>query len=335
MKRKLATIRKIDQLDPIANADRIEAAKVMGWTVVVKKGELAVGDKCVFFEVDSLLPDGESWAEFMRPRGFRVKTAKLRGVLSQGLALPLAALPGDLDQLEVGQEVTELLGVRKYEPPTALTAEAAGPFPGSLPKTDELRLQSAPELLDELRDVPFSVTVKCDGTSGTFARLDGELTVCSRNMALKRSDTSPWWIVAERYLLDRRLPDGFAVQGEVCGPKIQKNRLELDQLDLLVFDVFDVRAGRYLDLADQQAFCDEHQLRPVPLERVVEGEELERFELTLERFLELARGRYSGTQNRREGIVVRPLINQPSPALGGSRLSFKVLNNEFLLKDED
>src|SRR5438876_467599 len=81
-----------EALEPIKDADNIVKARVMGWDVVVKKGEFAPGDLCVFFEIDCLLPEGRGWAEFMRPRGFRVKTAKLRGVLSQGLALPVSIL---------------------------------------------------------------------------------------------------------------------------------------------------------------------------------------------------------------------------------------------------
>ena len=93
MERKLVSIQSVDSLEPIAGADNIVKARVMGWDVVVKKNEFAPGDPCVFFEIDSVLPDGKPWAEFMRPRGFRVKTARLRGVLSQGLARRRTSCP--------------------------------------------------------------------------------------------------------------------------------------------------------------------------------------------------------------------------------------------------
>lgn len=334
MLRKLASIQVIESLEPIEGADRILKARVMGWTVVVAKGEFAPGDQCVFFEVDAVLPETAPWAAFMRPRGFRVKTCTLRGVLSQGLALPLAVLPPGHGPVEVGQEVTEALGVTKHEPEVPLGVEAAGAFPALIPKSDEIRLQSALGLLDELRGLPFYVTVKCDGTSSTVARLGGELVVCSRNLALKPGADNPYWRVATRYELGSRLPEGFAVQGEVCGPKLQKNRLELPDHDLFVFNVFDVKQGRYLDFADFVAFCRDLRLTTVPVERVVDGDELVRFELSLPRLLELAEGTYAGTKNRREGIVVRPLVERRSETLGGSRLSFKVLNNAYLLRDE-
>jgi len=72
VERKLVTIQKIDRLDPIEGADRIEKARIMGWDVVVKKGEFQVGGDCCFAEVDSVLPDGQSWAEFLRPKKFRI-----------------------------------------------------------------------------------------------------------------------------------------------------------------------------------------------------------------------------------------------------------------------
>src|SRR5882672_5241808 len=113
MERKLVTIQSIDALDPITGADNVVRARVMGWNVVVKKDEFSVGDPCVFFEIDSVLPNGPSWSEFMRPRGFRVRTIKLRGVLSQGLALPVSIVEGAPPLREVN--LCARLGVTKFE----------------------------------------------------------------------------------------------------------------------------------------------------------------------------------------------------------------------------
>ena len=332
MERKLVSVQRVDHVEAIAGADNILKARVMGWDVVVKKGEFAPGDPCVFFEIDSMLPEGVAWAEFMRPRGFRVKTARLRGVLSQGLALPVSILPGAVPPH--GTDVREQLGVVKYEPVLPDTREVAGPFPGQVPKTDEIRLQSALGVLEELRGQDFFVTTKLDGTSSTFFRpLEGELVACSRNWALARG-SNPVWRMAERYQLDTVLPPGFAIQGELCGPGIQKNRLGLSELELFVFSVCDTRTGRFLDHAGFIAFCAEHGLRTVPVEHVVTGEAARTFDHSLEHYLKLAGGFYAGTRCRKEGIVVRPLVERHSATLGG-RLSFKIISNEFLLKDED
>lgn len=246
MERKLVSIQSIDALDPIAGADNIEQARVMGWTVVVKKDEFTIGDPCVFFEIDSVLPDGPAWSEFMRPRKFRVRTLKLRGVLSQGLSLPVSIVEGPLPPREV--DLRERLGVTKFEPVLPDTKEIAGPFPPRVPKTDEIRLQSVLGVLDEIRGRGFYVSTKCDGTSATYVRTDDGLIAASRNWALTRGANHVWRL-AERYQLADRIPVDFAIQGEVCGPGIQKNLLGLAEVDLLVFNDPWSRGSRTLHAA--------------------------------------------------------------------------------------
>jgi RNA ligase (TIGR02306 family) len=331
MERRLVSIQTIDAIAPITGADKIEQARVMGWTVVIKKGEFTVGDPCVFFEIDSVLPDGPTWSEFMRARGFRVRTLKLRGVLSQGLALPTTILDGDAPN---DIDLRDRLGVTKYEPTLPDSREIAGPFPVRVPKTDEIRLQSALGVLDEIRGQPFYVSTKCDGSSATYIR-DGEhgLVACSRNWALAKGENHVWRL-AERYQLADRLPPEIAIQGEVCGPGIQSNRLGLPTLELFVFSVYDVRAGAFLAFEQFTSFCAEHRLTTVPIERVVTGDAATEFDHSLDGWLAAARGAYPNTKQHKEGIVVRPLIELRSEALGGSRLSFKVINNDFLLEED-
>lgn len=90
--RQLATIQKITAIDPIPDRDQIGLAHVLGWRVIVRYDQFAVGDLCVFFEIDSLLPEKPEF-EFMRARKFRVKTLKMAGVISQGLCMPVSILP--------------------------------------------------------------------------------------------------------------------------------------------------------------------------------------------------------------------------------------------------
>lgn len=356
MQRKLASIQVIESISPIAGADNIEQARVLGWTVVVKKNEFAPGDKCVFFEIDALLPNGASWAEFMRSRNFRIKTVRLRGVLSQGLALPLFSFcdGGNHDgakfdtccttkftALDVDTDVTEMLGITKYEAPeyssggpNRVKANGGIPFPARVPKTDEIRLQSVLGVLDELRGKPFVVTTKLDGCSATFVRdLDGTLVVASRKWSQPYDTDNAWWKVAERYNLAERLPVGFALQGELCGPGIQQNRLMLREHDVFMFNAYDVVNGRYLDHVEFVELCERVGVKTVPIDMVVQGADADSFEHTLDGWLERAKGIYTSTKNRREGIVVRPLTETYSPRLKG-RLSFKVISNEFLLNDE-
>lgn len=113
-KRALAYIVEIDSIMPIEGADNIELAHIGGWSVIVKKQEFSAGDKAVFFEIDSLLPERE-WSEFLRPKKFKVKTYKLNkfGVISNGLILPISILPDGTD-ITVNTDVTDILGVTYY-----------------------------------------------------------------------------------------------------------------------------------------------------------------------------------------------------------------------------
>lgn len=100
--RKLASFRTVDRIEPIDGADAIELAVVGGWKVVTKKGEFKAGDPCVYFEIDSFLPDGVSAWQFLVDKssrifngvkGHKLRTIKLRGQISQGLILPISAFP--------------------------------------------------------------------------------------------------------------------------------------------------------------------------------------------------------------------------------------------------
>jgi RNA ligase (TIGR02306 family) len=197
MERALASIQRILEVKEIPNADRIEEAVVLGWHLVVGKGEFKVGEKCVYFEVDSMLPLTPAF-EFLKDKMkqyeggewfCRLRTKKLRGVLSQGLALPLGVL-GLGQNLSLGEDVSERLGIKKYEPqiPAVLRGWAKGNFPTLyIPKTDEIRVQSIPEIFDEVRGKEVFVTEKADGTSVTYFVRE-EFGVCSRNLELKEDD---------------------------------------------------------------------------------------------------------------------------------------------------
>lgn len=220
MERKLASIRKVKELLPIEGADMIEIAVVDGWKVVTKKGEYKPGDLCIYCEIDSFLPIREEF-EFLRKssfkkmgdqEGFRLKTIKLRGQVSQGLLLPLSVLEGEDemkigvsqqpwgDQLQLGPyddalvieegvDVSSILGIVKYEPPipAELAGVAKGNFPSFLKKTDEERVQNLAKEYESWKIQSmhqFYVTEKLDGSSATFYFKDGVFGVCSRNLEL-------------------------------------------------------------------------------------------------------------------------------------------------------
>jgi RNA ligase (TIGR02306 family) len=162
--RKLASIRKISDIQPIEGADAIEVASVDGWKVVVKKNEFAVGDSAIYFEIDSWIPHnlapflskGKEPREYNGVKGERLRTVNLRGQVSQGLLLTYWDFPEvvrefhktrlyDPTSPEDAFDVTELLGIQKWEAPipAQLAGQAAGMFPTSLiPKTDQERIQN-------------------------------------------------------------------------------------------------------------------------------------------------------------------------------------------------
>lgn len=344
--RKLASIQRILEIKSIDNADKIEVVSILGWKVVVKKDEFKVGDLCVYVELDSVLPPKPEF-EFLVKYKYRVKTVRLRGQVSQGLCFPLSVLDGlkyqnDTREAPVyewkeDQEVTDILGVIKYDPPEIssgggfLQGQTAGNFPCYVPKTDELRLQASPKLLKELVGIPLYVTEKIDGTSATFSILDGEVNVCSRNRAVKDDKNNVYWKMARKYKIIDILNSnpGIAIQGEIAGPGIQGNKLGLAELDLFIFNVYDIKIGSYFTADQFFDFCKVNNLTTVPQldETIILTDEP-----TIEGFLNLAKGKYA-SGHPREGIVVRARDNKYSPSLKG-RLSFKVINNDFLLKEK-
>src|SRR5712671_3478980 len=189
---KLASIQTISDIREIPGADRIEAATVLGYQTVIKKGEFRPGDLCVWHEPDTVTAEKPEY-EFLRKQTFRLKVSRFKSQVSQGLALPLTILPAA--SYAVGDDVTELTGIRKYEKPISLNLRgvAKGGFPSWMPKTDEPNLRSYPEALEEFTGRQCVITQKVDGTSATFYLRNGQLGVCSRNLELLEDEASMFW----------------------------------------------------------------------------------------------------------------------------------------------
>lgn len=340
--RKLASIQKITSVTPIEGADNIEQIQILGWQLVSKRGEFTPGDLAVYIEIDSLLPYNNTFAFLWPPSSgedrqpLRLRSKKIKGVLSQGLALPVGILPEDSLKQE-GADVTEVLQITKWEPPnTSSSREIECAFPSNLfPKTDEVRVQSVPDVLDELRGTECYAAIKVDGQSLTFAKyeFDGQPInrVCSRNFCLKNIPGSPHWQAAQQLNIFEKLPLNYAIQGEFAGEGIQGNRLGLRGRKFFAFQVFDIANKKYLDFKDFIEFCSSRGITTVPIEWV------RKLDLTLDSALLEAQGLYENGFPR-EGLVIRPTSETVSHAISrscgipNSRASFKVINNKFLLK---
>lgn len=335
MTRKLVTIRTIVNLQPIKGADKIELAMVDGWQVVVKKGEFKIGDKALYFEIDSMLPTDRPMFSFLKPgkdgKSHRLKTIKLKGTLSQGLLLPnpYDRVPGSAED-----NLDDIFGVTLYEPPlhSSLCGQARGNFPSFIRKTDQERIQNVPEYLDTYKDVTFEVTIKLDGASMTVYKHD-DCGICSRNLNLKDTEGNRFWIIG-RPLLEKLKQYGknIALQGELIGENIQGNPEHIQGNQFWLFDIWLVDEQRYCTTSERiqiwqtlggTGFCNhvpclgEYKLsefyNPVHTE-------------WLDKILKFADGGSLHTDVQREGVVFKS-----TNLVGNQTVSFKVISNKYLL----
>lgn len=334
--RKLASIQKIKALEPIEGADAIEKATVLGWNVVVKKQQFLKGEKVVYCEIDSLMPDKPEF-EFLKPRGMRIKTVRLRGQVSQGICFPLSILPTDFSVIE-GADCTEVLGITKYEPamPACLSGIAKGKFPSFIPKTDETRVQVLQKVLDKYKGEKCYVTEKLDGSSATFYIKDGEFGVCSRNLELIEDAENSFWKVARQMDIENKLRSvgkNISIQGELIGEGIQGNKLKLKGQTVKFFNAFDIDKFEYLNFFYFNKLINELELPLVPI--VVLDYELEN---DIDAIIKMATIKSQITKDVwAEGIVIRPYTEKIDLLLSNEnfnngRVSFKAINPEFLLK---
>jgi RNA ligase (TIGR02306 family) len=343
MERKLATVKRITDLRPIENADMIELASIGGWNVVVAKNVgHKVGDLVIYCEIDSFLPVREEF-EFLRKssykkmgdqEGFRLKTIRLRGQVSQGLILPISVLnPPDtniyVEPFE-GLEVTEMLGIVKYEPPipAELAGKVKGGFPSFIPKTDEERVQNLTSEYDGWRfqsKHQFYVTEKLDGSSATFYFKDGVFGVCSRNLELLETEGNTFWKVARQLKLEEWLgthETNYSIQGELIGESVQGNPYKIKGQTVRFYNAFNIDTQEYLGFPDFIKLIDSMGLETVPVLDI-------NFMLpdTVEELLKYADAKSALNPNfDREGVVIRSLDR---------KISFKVISNRFLLKNDD
>lgn len=344
--RKLASIQKIKEIRPIENADRLELAIVNGWKVVIRKDEHQENDLVVYCEIDSFLPVKDEF-EFLRKssykkmadgtEGFRLRTVKLRGQISQGLVLPLDVIPEDVlfdlvDQTRkehdylIGTDVTEALDIVKYEPPipAQLSGKIKGYFPSFISKTDEERAQNL-DNYDKLKNSneEFYATEKLDGSSSTFYLNDGEFGVCSRNLDLLEDDSNTFWKVAKELNIKEKLAilnKNVAIQGELVGEGIQGNPYGIKGHTIHVFNIFDINTHQKYSYTSFMYTLALLNLKSVPL--VYSNLELPN---TIDELLSLAEGKSElNPETEREGLVIRNKMNT---------ISFKAISNKFLLQD--
>ena len=296
--------------------------------------------------------------------GFRLRTIKLKKQVSQGMIMPIRELncylfsfgdpydyrPVDVDLLEEGMDVTQDLCVKKYEKiiPAKLAGKVRGNFPSFIPKTDQERVQNfIGDFMKNYRDHVWETSLKLDGSSCTiyYNSSIGEFGVCSRNMNLTETEENSFWQVARKYDLEQKMansdtfmyvpnpttgimedfPKSYAIQGELMGPGVQGNRENLSELDLYVYDIWDIENQRYLDSKTRLEMTRVLGLKHVPVyETCSYGFD------DSKGFLDHAEYAFDGkslNHPHREGLVFKSL-NDPN-------VSFKAISNKFLLEGGD
>ena len=354
--RKMASIRSIDNIEPITGADSIEVATVGGWKVVVKKGEFKTNDLVVYLEIDSWVPTslapflskGKEPKVFNGVEGERLRTVKLRGQISQGLLLPIDCTTisdtisdgeGNVISVSEGDDVTEFLGIQKWERPlpTQLRGQAKGNFPSFIRKTDQERCQNLQKnIFVDWKDLEWEISLKLDGSSLTGYYNNGETGICSRNLELMDNDENSGNSFIQTFnssgLKDaiKSIGRNVAVQGEMMGEKIQGNRENLTGTILFIFDVFDIDNQQYMTPQDRLEFINllfkngyTGDIAPILNSKTT----LHNIGISnITDLLSFADGK-SINNPVREGVVFKCVTN--------GDISFKAISNKFLLKGGD
>ena len=355
--RKLASIVTISKVRQIPDADKLDVVEMEGkaWRVVTARGDFKPGDQAVYFEIDSALPADDPRYGFLRERCLksfrdkhgrvlkevlRIRTLKLRGVISQGLLMPIGLFP-ELAAIMNGYDEDEILHVEHFDEiaeqmRAALdtrcksTGRREGNFPAWIPKTDEERIQNLADWCQDKRGVRFEVTEKNDGSSMTafFApsmRPEQPFGVCSRNFELKRDEENVWWQTALKYGLEAKLRETgreIAVQGELVGPGVNGNRDLYTEHEFHVFRIWGIASGCYVPSGERVELC---KAMGLPHVKVIDPAMDVFTELpTVDDILLFAEGT-TDRGNEREGLVFKE-ADSKWPC------SFKAVSSRYLLK---
>ncbi|MBO4699019.1 2'-5' RNA ligase, partial [bacterium] len=298
--------------------------------------------------IDSFLPIRPEF-EFMRAtsykksdvmgEGFKLRTMRFRGEISQGLLLPLSQFPQIPVETEIGTDVTELLGVKKWEIEERVTTggTAIGTLPYDIPHTDETRVQEEPALIQAFAGLEYYISTKMDGSSHSIGIDENGFHVTGHNYEYKDDGASSFYELVktrgyrekmEAFAKKENLTT-FTVQGELCAPGIQQNRLRLIKPEWYVFTIRE--NGKRVGLRRMLEICDLLSFEHVPIEEV--GMDLPSKYPTVEALLARADGDYP-KGGKKEGIVVRPTEPVFCQLISAS-LSMKIVSNKYLLKNEE
>jgi RNA ligase (TIGR02306 family) len=340
------SVEQIDKVWPHSNADKLELASVSGMTFqfCVAKGLYKPGDAVVYFPVDSILPD--TLVEKFNIRNFlsgskkdRLKTVKLRGEISQGFVSPVAAVFPD-ETLEMGSDVTERLGVIKYEVPEVVCkAGRLVSLPPGVSVYDIEGCDRYPDVVAELMDMPVLISEKVEGSnSAVMYERETGFAFLQRRHEVKPDPSIPElhdWIrvpqengltaIAEQILNDYSAKR-VIIKSEMTGPAIQGNIYKLQKVTTFTFDI--EVDGRYLDAAEFIEVTKKYNIITAPILSV--GKTLREW-LGGKTVQQASSGKSMLYDTLREGIVIKPMLEQYNSWLKG-RMFIKMRDPIYLEK---
>jgi hypothetical protein len=361
--RQLATVQRIVKIEPIPDADKISKCTVLGWEcVIANKDNFQPNDLVVYIEIDSIVPEKPEF-EFLRDRKFRIRTIRLKKQISQGLVIPLSVLPKK--NWQGGDDVTEIIGVRKYDPEgdleKKLTEEKVARnnskiveflarnrwfrnlffqkktkgWPKFIKKTDEDRIQLFPHICENEKDTIFEVTEKVDGQSGTY------FLVKNPNRFLWFGDKYIFGVCSRNIYLKKENDSSYwKVARKFEIRKVLEKLIGDKQFVVLQGEILGtgIQENKYkIDGYDFYAFnlkypeeqiegwVAELVLKDLGIKSVPHLELTFNLKSTIPEMVEYAKGKSKLADIQREGIVIRNYKKN---------ISFKVINPDFLLKYE-
>ena len=346
---------RLDEVSPHPNADRLDVARIGGWQIVVGKGDRRAGESAAYIPEQALVPEAVQKALGVEGRlagskKNRVKAIRLRGVLSQGLILPLAGEElthpetGEKKSFRIGDDASAFLGITKYEPPVPVSMEGeAYPAPFRLPSYDVENWKSDPTAVTPGTKV--LITEKLHGTLCLIV-FSGEETIISskglsaKNMGLKENEKNVYHRISAPHLpalkkvLTARWPDAFAVgaAGEIVGRKVQDLQYGHQQPQLYLFETIwkkdETSPWDYADFSETEAIAAEAGLPSVP--RLGETECPGPNEISRAEALADGKTAVPGADHIREGVVLRTL--QETRNEKGDRCVRKIVSGAYLTR---
>ena len=358
--RNFVTLRKIEHIEPIEGAERVELAFVDGWRCVIPKNQYAIGEEILFIEADAALKNvNDERVDFLKKTSYkcwkkdnvvlaeclRIKTIKLAGQFSQGVVFKLSVFMDEINKAANNTtSLDEALNIVHYDelsdemraiinPENAM--KARGTFPSFVPKTDEERLQNLTNYFEKYKEKEFEVSIKYDGSSMSVGYSiahypSNPFFVCSRNQLLDTDAENNFCRVAkskdlESILIDYSYDTGMelCLQGELVGPGINGNRDGYKEFDFFIFRIWNITEQNWMSSEERLEFCRKYSLPHVKVLNTACKAFVEY--PTMEDFVK-ATYITSDNGHQIEGLVFKSTDGE---------VSFKVINPNYLLKNQD